>query len=157
MFRLKRKMSVMLFSTMLLAGSIAISQTQEPSQQQQQVTVPDSELQMFAKAYQGIQVAQQDAQRKMIAVLEEEELEIETFNKIHQAKMQNQEVEAPQADVQKHAKAAEKIEKMQPAIQAEMEKIIVDANLTVEKYEQIAGALRSNPDLMKRLQKLMAG
>lgn len=155
MFRLKRKMNSLLLCAMIFAGSTAISQTQEPSQQQE--TVPDAELQMFAKAYQGIQVAQQDAQRKMIAVLEEQELEIETFNKIQQAKMQNQEVEAPQADVQKHAKAAEKIEKMQPVIQAEMEKIIIDANLTIEKYEQIAGALQSNPDLMKRLQKLMAG
>ena len=71
--------------------------------------------------------------------------------------MQDQEIEAAQSDVQKHAKAIEKIEKMQLEIQSEMEKIITDTNLTVEKYEQMAGALQSNPDLVKRLQKLMAG
>ncbi|MCM4165568.1 MULTISPECIES: DUF4168 domain-containing protein [unclassified Arenibacter] len=155
MLRLKRKMNVMLFCALIFAGSIAISQTQEPTQQQ--ISVPDAELQLFAKAYQGIQVAQQDAQRKMIAVLEEQEIEIDVFNEIQQAKLQNQEIEAAQSDVQKHAKAVEKIEKMQPEIQSKMEKIITDTNLAVEKYEQIAGALQSNPDLVKRLQKLMAG
>lgn len=149
----------MLLCAGLFAGATAIAQTPQlpPQQQQQQVDVPDAELKKFAKAYQGIQVAQQEAQKKMMAVVEEQDMAIETFNQIHQAKMQNQEVDAPQKDVQKHAKALEKIEKMQPAIQAEMEKIITDADLTVETYEKIAGAIQSNPDLIQRLQKIMAG
>lgn len=160
MFRLKRKMNVMLLCAGLLTGSTALAQTpQLPQQQQQQqeVNVTDAELEKFAEAYQGIQVAQQEAQKKMIAAVEEEGMEIGAFNEIHQAKMQNQEVEASQADLQKHAKAVEKIEEMQPAIQAEMEEIITDADLTVEKYEQIAAAMQTNPELIQRLQKIMAG
>lgn len=159
MFRLKRKMNVMLLCAGLFVGSTAMAQTPQlpPQQQQQQVNVTDAELEKFAEAYQGIQVAQQEAQKKMIAAVEEQGMEIGTFNEIHQAKMQNQEVEASQDDLQKHAKAVEKIEKMQPAIQEGMEEIITDADLTVERYEQIAGAMQTNPELIQRLQKIMAG
>lgn len=161
MFRLKRKMNVMLLCAGLFAGSTVMAQTpQLPPQQQQQpqeINVTDAELEKFAEAYQGIQVAQQEAQKKMIAAVEEQDMEIGAFNEIHQAKMQNQEVDASQEDLQKHAKAVEKIEEMQPAIQAEMEEIITDADLTIERYEQIAGAMQTNPELIQRLQKIMAG
>lgn len=158
MLRLKRKMNVLLLCTLFFVGSTAIAQTQQPQQpQQQQMTVPDAELEKFAKAYQGIQLAQQEVQKKMIAAVEEQDLTIEAFNKIHQAKMQNQEVEAPEEDVQKHAKAVEKIDEMQPAVQSEMEMIIANANLTVEKYEQIASVLQNNPELVKKLQKMIEG
>ncbi|HSI68743.1 MAG TPA: DUF4168 domain-containing protein [Gillisia sp.] len=160
MFRMKGKMNVMMLCAGLFVGTTAIAQTPQlppQQQQQQQVNVTDAELEKFAEAYQGIQVAQQEAQKKMISAVEEQGMEIGAFNDIHQAKMQNQEVEASQEDLQKHAKAVEKIEQMQPAIQAEMEEIITGADLTIEKYEQIAAAMQTNPELLQRLQKIMAG
>lgn len=161
MFKMKRKMSALLLCAGLMAGTGAMAQTpppqQVPQQQQQEVNVTDAELEKFAEAYQGIQVANQDAQKKMIAVVEGEDLEIGTFNEIHQARMQNQQVEATDEDLERHARAVEKIEKMQPEIQAEMEEIITDADLTVDRYQQIATAMQNDPQLQQRLQEIMVG
>lgn len=162
MFKMKRKMSALLLCAGLMAGTGAMAQTPPPQQvpqqqQQQEVNVTDAELEKFAEAYQGIQVANQDAQKKMIAVVEGEDLEIGTFNEIHQARMQNQQVEATDEDLERHARAVEKIEKMQPEIQAEMEEIITDADLTVERYQQIATAMQNDPQLQQRLQEIMVG
>lgn len=157
----KKKMNALLLCAGLMAGTTAMAQTpppqQVPQQQQQEVKVTDAELEKFAEAYQGIQVANQDAQKKMIAVVEGEDLEIGKFNEIHQAKMQNQQVEASNEEIQRHARAVEKIEKMQPEIQAEMEEIITDADLTVERYQEIATAMQNNPQLQQRLQQIMVG
>lgn len=162
MVNMKRKMNALLLCAGLLAGTAAMAQTPPPQQvpqqqQQQEIEVSDAELEKFAEAYQGIQVANQDAQKRMIAVVEEEELEIGKFNEIHQARMQNQEVEASEEDLQRHAKAVEKIEEMQPQIQSEMEKIITDADLTVDRYQQIATAMQNDPQLQQRLQQIMVG
>ncbi|UJH92232.1 DUF4168 domain-containing protein [Antarcticibacterium sp. 1MA-6-2] len=154
---MKRKLSTLLVCAGLFSGTAVIAQVPQANQQQeQQVKVTDAELEKFAAAYQGIQVANQDAQKKMIAAVEEQDLKIETFNEIHQAKMQNKKVEASKEDQEKHAKAVETLDKLQPEIQAQMEKIITDAGLTVERFEQINTAMQSNPEILQRLQKIMS-
>lgn len=161
MFRLKRKVNALLLGAGLLAGTAAIAQTpppqQVPQQQQQEVNVTDAELEKFATAYQGIQLANQDAQKKMIATVEEQDLDIEKFNEIHQARMQNQEIDATKEELEKHAKAVENLDKLQPEIQSQMEQIVTDAGLTVERFEQINQAMQSNPEILQRLQAIMAG
>lgn len=159
MLKLKRKMNVALVCAGLLTGATAFAQTpQLPQQQEQQeVNVSDTELEKFAQAYQGIQVAEQEAQKKMIAAVEEQQLEIAQFNEIHQAKMQQQEITASEEDQKKHERAVAKIEKMQPEIQAQMEDIITKEGLTVERFETIAAAMQTSPELQQRLQQLMTG
>lgn len=156
MLKMKRKMYTLLICAGLLTGTAAMAQVPQSTQQQeQQITVTDAELEKFATAYQGIQLANQDAQKKMIAAVEDQDLEIEKFNEIHQAKMQNQKVDASKEELEKHAKAVETLDKLQPEIQAQMEKIITDAGLTVERFEQITTAMQTNPEILQRLQKIM--
>ncbi len=159
MLKLKRNVNALLICAGILAGSTAYAQTpQLPQQQEQQkVEVSDAELSKFAKAYQGIQVAEQESQKKMIAAVEEQELEIAQFNEIHQAKMQNQEVSASKDDLKKHEKAVEKIEAMQPEIQKNMEEIITSEGLSIERFQQIATAMQADPALQQRLQQIMTG
>lgn len=159
MLNLKRNVNALLICAGILAGSTAYAQTpQLPQQQEQQkVEVSDAELSKFAKAYQGIQVAEQESQKKMIAAVEEQDLEIAQFNEIHQAKMQNQEVNASKDDLKKHEKAVEKIEAMQPEIQKNMEEIITSQGLSIERFQQIATAMQADPALQQRLQQIMTG
>lgn len=155
--KLKMRIKTLLICAGMLSASVGFAQVQEPTQQQQQVEVSDAELQKFAKAFQGIQVAQQDAQRQMITVVEENDLDVATFNEIHQAKMENREVTASKEDQEKHQKTVTQLESMQPQIQATMEGIIKDQGLTVERYQEIATAMQNNPQLQQRLQQLIMG
>ncbi len=158
MLNLKRNVHALLFCAGILTGSATFAQTpQLPQQEQQKVEVSDAELTKFAKAYQGIQMAEQESQKKMIAAVEAQDLEIAQFNEIHQAKMQNQEVTASKEDQKKHERAVETIEALQPEIQKHMEQIITEQGLSLERFQVIAVAMQADTTLQQRLQQLMAG
>ncbi len=156
---MKMKLKALLLCAGVFAGTTAFAQTPQLPQPQetQQVNVSDGELAKFAQAVQALQTAEQESQQKMIAVVEEQDLDIEKFNEIHQAKMQNLEVNASEADQKKHEQAVAKLEEMQPEIMKMMETIITNKGLTMERFQQIAAAMQSSPELQQRLQQLMTG
>lgn len=156
---MKRKMNAFLLAAAMMAGVATFAQTPElpPQQQQQQIEVSDAELNKFAQVYQGIQVANQEIQKEMMGVIEEEDLEVPTFNEIHMAKMENQEVDASPEDLEKYEEAVEKIEVLQVGFQERLEGMIVEEGLTVERYQEIATALQADQELQQRLQEILMG
>lgn len=156
---MKRKMNAFLLAAAMMAGVATFAQTPElpPQQQQQQIEVSDAELNKFAQVYQGIQVANQEIQKEMMGVIEEEDLEVPTFNEIHMAKMENQEVDASPEDLEKYGEAVEKIEVLQVGFQERLEGMIVEEGLTVERYQEIATALQADQELQQRLQEILMG
>lgn len=157
---MKTKIQALLICAGLLMAPVIYAQnTQATPQQQenQQIEVSDAELEKFAQAYQGIQVANQEAQREMISVVEDHDLDVKTFNEIHQAKMENRNVTASEEDQEKHREAVTEIEAMQPEIQSNMEEIITNQGLTVERYQEIAIAMQDDPQLQQRLQQILTG
>lgn len=157
---MKTKIKTLLICAAVLLASVSYAQNPVPTpqqQEQQQIEVSDAELEKFAQAYQRIRLAEQQAQQEMIAVVEDHDLEIQTFNEIHQAKMQNQPVTASEEDQKKHSEAVAEIEAMQPEIQANMEEIITNQGLTVERYQEIATAMQADPQLQERLQQILMG
>lgn len=159
MLKMKMNIKALVLCAGLIAGTTAFAQAPQLPQPQetQQIKVSDAELEKFAQAIRTLQSAEQESQKKMIAIVEEQDLDIEKFNEIHQAKMQNLEVKASEADQQKHQKAVAKLEAMQPEIMKMMESIITTEGLTMERFQQIAAAMQSNPELQQRLQQLMMG
>jgi hypothetical protein len=159
MLKMKLNLKALMLGAALIAGTTAFAQTPQlpQGQETQQINVSDVELEKFAQTIQALQIAEQQSQQKMIAVVEEQDLDIEKFNEIHQAKMQNAEVKASEADQKKHEQAVAKLEAMQPEIMKVMETIITKEGLTMERFQQIAAAMQSSPELQQRLQQLMTG
>mgnify|MGYP002795165107 FL=1 len=153
------KLKPMVMVAGLLTTTLSFSQTAPMPQQQNQsqIEVTDAELNKFAKVFQGLQAANQDIQRKMMAVIEAEEMDVATFNEIHKAKLENTEVDAAPEDVEKHGKAVAKIEVMQVDFQKEMETLITDSGLSIERYQEIATAMQVDQGLQQRLQKILMG
>lgn len=145
----------------MMLGSTAVFAQQLPPQQQQQqqtVEVSDAELEKFVAALQQIQVVSQQAQQEMMQVVENEGMEIQRFNEIHQAAMNPEvEVETTTEEEAKHKKIVGELESMQAGIQQRMEKLITDQGFTLERYEQIAMSLQSDPALQQRIQQMMQG
>jgi len=115
--------------------------------------VSDTELTNFANAYTEIQQVNEKAQEEMTAVIEESGMEITTFNMMYQASQTQVIPEGvTQEDAQKFEEVVTEIEKMQPKFQKEMENVIVENDLTIERYQQVVVQLQTDPELQQKLQ-----
>lgn len=123
-----------------------------------QEKISDSELTNFANAFIGIQQVNQDSQSKMVVVIEGSGMDIATFNSLYQA-LQNPNAPAPEGiteeDKEKFQEVTTELKKMQPAFQKEMENIIAENNLTVDRYQQMITLVQADTELQQRLQSKM--
>jgi len=123
---------------------------------QAQDKITDVELNKFADALQVIQVENQKAQQQMATLITDSGMEIERFSMIQQAASSpDQEVDATDEEMKKHDMIMAEIQKMQPAIEAKMEKAVADSGITIEKYKAIGTALQQDKTLQERFQSLM--
>lgn len=115
--------------------------------------VSDTELTNFANAYTEIQGVNEKAQEEMTTVIQESGMEITTFNMMYQASQTQVVPEGvSQEDAKKFEEVVTEIQKMQPKFQKEMEEVIVDNNLTIERYQQVVAQLQTDPELQQKLQ-----
>lgn len=137
-----------------LAASVAIAQVpQQMPQQQQEIDVSDGEINQFASVFVELQSMNQGVQQEMMSAVEEEGIEVERFNQIMQAQQDpNQDVDANEEELQNFAKASQAVEQIQAKVQKEMEEVITENDLTVQRYQQIMMAVRNDAELQQRLQ-----
>lgn len=147
------------FIVAAMSATPAFAQTQAMPQQQQQqvdVDVSDDELSKFANAYKQVQVLGQQAQQEMATAVQDEGMDIERFNEIHQASMNpQQESDATSDEMEKHGKVVEKLDKMQGDFQSKLQKAVENQDMDMERFEQISMALQSDTELQQRLQEMM--
>tara|TARA_R100001369_G_scaffold92217_1_gene136226 strand:- start:66 stop:545 length:480 start_codon:yes stop_codon:yes gene_type:complete len=144
--------TLVLFVTLL--GGLSFAHAQNSMQAQSKVT--DAELGKFAKAFQVVQMENQKAQEKMAKVITDNGMEVERFSTIQQAATNpNQDVDATDAEMKKHEAIMAEIKKIQPAIEAKMEKAVADSGISVERYQAIGTALQQDKNLQQRFQKIM--
>ncbi|MUP46230.1 DUF4168 domain-containing protein [Gramella sp. BOM4] len=150
-----------LFSAVLFVfalGNLNATAQNQPMPQQQKIEVSDSELTEFAQVFQQIRMVNQEAQKEMIAVVEAEDFELQRFNEIHQAKMNPQkEIETTDNEDKKYELVVAELQTIQPKYQEKIETVIANSDLSMERYQQVAMALRSDASLQKRLQEKMQG
>ena len=138
------------FLFFLFAGAGVMAQVQP------QEEISDNELKQFVTAVQQVQMIDQMAQQQMMGAIQEEDMEVPRFVEIMQAMQDpNQEVEATEEEMEKFQAASGKIEQIQIEIQGEMEGLIVDAGLTVERYQVISMQIQSDPELQQRFQTMI--
>lgn len=120
--------------------------------QAEQKEVTDAELSKFATTFQKMRMMNQKAQQQMTAVIEDEGIEIKRFNEIHQATMDPAvEVDASKEEQEKYEVIIAEIERLQPGFQKKMQELVAESGLSMERYEQIATKLQTDPQLQERL------
>lgn len=130
----------------------------QPQTEVEQIEVSDSELEKFAQAFQRIRMMNQQAQQEMSALVQDEDMEIARFNQIHQASLDPEvEIETTQEEEEKYERISTEIEEMQVKFQEQMEELITEQDLTIEKYQQIATQLQTDPELQERLRAYFQG
>ncbi len=157
---------VALFMAGSFAGEAQVSQDDQSNTQQQavpqlnqgaqQIDVSDADLDKFAKAYPQVQQENQKAQKKMAGVIEGEGMELQRFNEIQRAKMQNKEADVTKDEEKQVKKITSKLDKLQPELQKKVQGAATSTGLSIEKFQKIAIAIQSNPDLQKKLREKLA-
>lgn len=157
---IKAKKFINLIFFLALMGTAPVFAQAQPNMapQQQKIDVSDAELSKFADIYQKMRMMNQKAQQKMIQVVQEEGMDVKRFNEVHLALTQGKkDVNVTDEEKETHKVVMDKLEGMQAGFQKQMEDIITGQGLSVERYQQLAMALRSDSELQQRLQKLLQG
>lgn len=159
MFKSTKIAAFFLFFTILGSTAVFAQTTQQmPQQQQQKVEVSDAELSKFANAFQQVRMMGQQVQQEMMTTVQEEGMDIQRFNEIQQAAMNPEaEVTATEEEKKKHQDIVSELEEIQTGFQQQLEKVITDQGLTMQRYEQIAMGLQNDPELQERLKKVFEG
>lgn len=149
----------------------------EPQQQQQQLQqqpqqqpqahqdvpspdeISDDELKNFVEASQKIDPIQQNASKEIEAIVEGEDMELHRFQQLMAAN-QNPELAA---HVQIEQEEMQQIQNMQPEIanvqenlKADMIQAVIDCGLSIERFQEIYLSLQQHPELVERLEELLA-
>lgn len=163
------KTKSIILSLALVGGMTAFVQAQDETQQQQQapqmqqqqqqdIDVNDDELEEFANVYQTVMQKNQEAQEELVQTIKDEGLTVEEYQKFRQAENNPDAEGAEEAsgdDKKKKENIDAKIEEMEPKLQKQQTDIIEDSELSVDRYQKIAMALRSDQDLQQKLQKIL--
>lgn len=142
-FRTKKVIGMLLF---LVFSTTAIMA------QDAQTKITDEEISKFATTFQQMRMMNQEVQMAMGEAIKNEDLEIARFNEIHKATMDPAaEVEVTAEEQKKYDNIVSDIEEMQIGFQKKMEDTITASGLSLERYQQIATKLQTDPELQERL------
>jgi len=116
----------------------------------------DNELKEFINANQEATRVQQQAEQRMVSAIEEEGLDIDTFNKILSSQReQGQQAGTSDPELEKFHKAAEKVLEIQQETMADMQEAIVESGMEVVKFQEMMTAFQQSPDLQQKVQKIL--
>jgi len=152
--------SLLVMSALSLSLFAQAPQQQQPQQQQQMQMggdmeeVSDRELKKFVNVQEMIQEKNQEAQPKMIEIIEENEFEIQRFVELSQATETGAEVNASEEEMARFSEAQEGINTMQREANEEIANGIEDMGLSLERYNEISIAIQQSPQLQQKLQDL---
>lgn len=142
---LKLKSVLVLFA--LIGSATMFAQEQE---------VTDTELTQFANAYVKMQMQNQEAQQKVMKLIQDKGLALERFNEIQQASMDpNTTVDATAEEMKQHAEITAEIEKMQPKMEEQAIKGIESTGISLDQYQALGAAIQKDEALQKRLQDIL--
>jgi hypothetical protein len=119
---------------------------------QDQVEVTDAELNKIASAFQDIQKVNMEAQEKVMETVKDNGFEVDRFNEMYQASASPEKsVDATDDEKQRFGKLMSELQQMQVGFTEQIEEIISNEGMSIERYQVIAMALQTDSELQGRL------
>ncbi|EMR01638.1 hypothetical protein [Cesiribacter andamanensis] len=156
------KVTLLLSLSMFLSFAAFAQVPQQPSQppqpnQEINETISDADLVTFVDVYVQVVEMQQEIEMAMMQAIEEENLALERFNEILQARQNQQSAEQIGASAEEMASfnnAAQKIMSVQQDAQLQMQEVI-EEELGLEKYERIVLAYQQSPEVQEKVNSIL--
>jgi hypothetical protein len=130
----------------------------QPQQPTAAADVSDEELNQFITVSSAVQGVQMEAQIQMVAIVEEEGLEVDVYNQIAEARFSGHdegELEVSSEDMEKFDRAADAISEIELEVESEMTEAIEAEGMERERFMEINMALQQDPELQQRIQQMM--
>ncbi len=142
---------------MIFCSSVVFAQLPDQIPAQHHPDVTETELEQFALVFRDIQNIDQQVQEDMLEVVLEEGIDIDRFNE-YLISLEDSVVEfhASEDEIVQLNKVVEKIELVQNEALNDIDSLIIENNLTVERYQEIASAIQASPALLEELKKKFA-
>jgi len=122
----------------------------------------ETDLKKFVQVMQEIQTVQTESNEDIESAFSESPMSKQRFNTLYQARQGGQNGQNGQkaedeteAETKQFNKLAKEIQTIQKESQEEMVETVRDNDMTVQKFNQIVKAMRSNPELGQRIQQMM--
>lgn len=123
---------------------------------QEQVQVSDAELNKIASAFPDIQKVNMEAQQQVMKTVQESGFDANRFNEMYQATATPEKtVKASDEEKERFGKLMGDIQEMQVGFTQQIEEIIRNEGLSMERYQTIAMALQTDSELQGRLRTLL--
>ncbi|PSO95470.1 MAG: hypothetical protein BRC46_02970 [Cyanobacteria bacterium QS_6_48_18] len=149
---------------LLVSGSLpALAQTQQtaPQFQQQeapQIEISQEELQQFAGVVEKLQGIQEESFQGMSEAIQDEGLTTKQFSAILQSQQNpdsEQTTKAGEQELQQFEQARARLAEIQKETQSQMQEVVEDEGLEVQRFNQILAAIRNNPELQQQIQQII--
>lgn len=130
----------------------------QPGQSASNIEVSDEELEKFTEVSMVAQEIQMGSQQEMMEIVEDEGLDVETYNLIAEARFNGQdesELDISSEDLEKFDAASEEIESSQAGVEAEMSEAIEAEGMEMERFMEINRAIQQDQELQQRIQQMM--
>jgi len=130
-------------------------------QQQQQpadIDVSDDELSQFVDSAIRTQEIQMDIQEDMIAIVEEEGIDVQTYNMIAEADQMGQsrdEIDVSSDDIDRYENASGRIMEVEREMESDMESAIEESGLSIDRFQEINMAIQQDMQLQQRVQEIL--
>ncbi len=123
-----------------------------------QIEVSDEELGLFIDASMNAQTVQAQSQQEMIAIVDEEGIEVNTYNEIIQAQQMGQsleDIDVSAADIEKFESAYEQIQEVEVRMEQDLAQAIEEEGMEMERFQEINMAIQQDPGLQQRVQQMI--
>lgn len=136
----------------------AQAQFQMPQDAGPQIEVSDEELELFIDASMNAQSVQMQSQQEMIAIVDEEGIEVSTYNEIIQAQQMGQSLEdigVTASDIEKFESAQEQIQEIEVRMERDLAQAVEEEGMEMERFQEINMAIQQDPELQQRAQQMI--
>ena len=129
-----------------------------PQEAPPQIEVSDEELELFIDASMTAQTVQMESQQEMIAIVDEEGIEVSTYNEIIQAQQMGQPLEnidVSASDIEKFERAQEQIQEVEVRMERNLAEAVEEEGMEMERFQEINMAIQQDPELQQRAQQMI--
>lgn len=145
-----------IFATAIMSmfAVVVFAQQQMPMPQQQQevsTDYSDEEIETFVEANLDVTKVQQEAEKKAMGIIEENDMELERFNEIVAIQQGQSDEEASPEEMEAFNAAAQEIMANNQKTQAKMKEVLGKHDIDEQKYQQIMMAYQQDEEFRKKV------